>query len=93
MSAGDEDANIHEDRKLARLSRPGVEDRELARQDHESRPAHDKERITILELEKPLNSGADVETLCHALLEARFAVGMKEKNPMDHIPEYFRLWD
>ncbi|KAL2633442.1 hypothetical protein R1flu_004921 [Riccia fluitans] len=96
-SAGDEDAKIHEDRELARLSRPGDEDRELAGQDRESRPAHDEETITVIKLEKPVNSGADIHTLREALLEDGFAVAMKttmkEENPMDHIPDYFRLWD
>ncbi|KAL2621187.1 hypothetical protein R1flu_001392 [Riccia fluitans] len=98
-TTGNQDAKIDKDRELAGHSRPADDDRELAANDCESRPAHDEEASTILvvELDKAVNSGADVETLRHALLEAGFAVGMKTtvkaENPMDGMPEYFRLWD
>ncbi|KAL2630824.1 hypothetical protein R1flu_015510 [Riccia fluitans] len=72
---------------------------EDARQDCQSGLADDEEASTILivELDKALDIGADVDRLHEVLLEAGFAVGMKtavkEENPMDHIPVYFRLWD
>ncbi|KAL2621087.1 hypothetical protein R1flu_001292 [Riccia fluitans] len=101
-TAQDEDANVHEDGELLgqdRQSRPGDEDGELPGQDHQSGPADDEEASTILviELDKGLDTRANLDRLREALLEAGFAVGMKttvkEENPMDHIPEYFRLWD
>ncbi|KAL2633809.1 hypothetical protein R1flu_005288 [Riccia fluitans] len=82
-TAEDDDVNVDEESELAGQSRP-VDD-------------EDASTIPLVELDKAVNSEADVHTLCEALLEAGFAVGMKttvkEENPMDHIPEYFRLWD
>ncbi|KAL2643883.1 hypothetical protein R1flu_011470 [Riccia fluitans] len=53
--------------------------------------------IPLVELDKRLNSGADLQRVREALLQAGFAVGIntsvKQENPMEHIPEYFRLWD
>ncbi|KAL2643196.1 hypothetical protein R1flu_010783 [Riccia fluitans] len=87
------------ERELAGHSRPTDDDGQLAADDCESSPAHDEEALTIpvVELDKAVNSGADVEMLRHAVLEAGFAVSMKTtvkaENPMDHMPDYFRLWD
>ncbi|KAL2612288.1 hypothetical protein R1flu_023980 [Riccia fluitans] len=64
----------------------------LRGQDRLSGPADDEEASTIpvIELDKGLDTGADLDRLCEALLEAEFVVGMKttvkEENPMDHIP-------
>ncbi|KAL2629868.1 hypothetical protein R1flu_014554 [Riccia fluitans] len=81
--AKDDDANVHKDNELARQSRSADDE--------------DASTIPVVELDKALNSGADVHTLREALLEAGFAVSMKttvkEEKLMDHIPEYFRLWD
>ncbi|KAL2629371.1 hypothetical protein R1flu_014057 [Riccia fluitans] len=57
----------------------------------------DRSRIPVVELQKPVDSGVDLHRVRDALLQAGFAVGMnttvKEDNPIDHIPEYFKLWD
>ncbi|KAL2629692.1 hypothetical protein R1flu_014378 [Riccia fluitans] len=76
MTTGNQDAKIDEDRELGGHSRPADDDGELAADDCESTPAHDEEASTIpvVELDKAVNNGADLETLCHALLEAGFAV-------------------
>ncbi|KAL2649806.1 hypothetical protein R1flu_017934 [Riccia fluitans] len=78
-----DDANVHEKSELPAQSTAG-EDK-------------DASTIPLVELDKPVNSGVDLHRVREALLQAGFAVGMKtkvkEENPMDHIPEYFRLWD
>ncbi|KAL2622157.1 hypothetical protein R1flu_002362 [Riccia fluitans] len=78
-TTGNQDVKIDEERELAAHSRPADDDGQLAADDCESRSAHDEKASTIpvIELDKAVNSGADVETLCDALLEAGFAVGMK----------------
>ncbi|KAL2609818.1 hypothetical protein R1flu_028391 [Riccia fluitans] len=78
-----DDANVHEESELPEQSTAGDDE--------------DASRIPLVELDKPVNSGVVLHRVHEALLQAGFAVGMnttvKEENPMDHILEYFRLWD
>ncbi|KAL2609339.1 hypothetical protein R1flu_027912 [Riccia fluitans] len=82
-TAESDDLNVHEESELPAQSRAGDDE--------------DASTIPLVELDKPLNSGADLHRVREALLQAGFAVGMnttfKGENLMDHIPEYFRLWD
>ncbi|KAL2621432.1 hypothetical protein R1flu_001637 [Riccia fluitans] len=81
--AESDDANVHDKSELPEQSSAGDDE--------------DTSTIPLVELDKRLNSGADLQRVREALLQAGFAVGMnttvKQENPMDHIPEYFRLWD
>ncbi|KAL2613580.1 hypothetical protein R1flu_025272 [Riccia fluitans] len=86
-----------EKKTTAESDGPNVDDEsELPRQ---SSAGDDEETSTIprVELDKCLNSGASLQRVREALLQAGFAVGIntsvKQENPMEHIPEYFRLWD